>query len=462
MQHEITQRAGHLIMGTGALVLALGCAASDAGLFGDGTEHGEELASLELATHSHDCEPAPPPGFSESEWQALGRLSPLPDVPEDSTNAYADSKKARTLGQKLFCDPGFSGPLQIDSDLGLAGEVGKVSCASCHLGPSLDDRRSPGPTSTGANVHPRNAPGIVNSSFYTWTNWGGRFSAQWELPMPVTEAPIIMNSGRLQVAHRIFDAYRGEYERVFGALEPAIGTDPVRFPAAGKPKAAGAADGPWESMTAADRDVVNRVFVNYGKAMAAYFRVLVSDDAAFDAFMSGQQHALGVRARRGARLFVSKARCVSCHGGPHFSDNEFHNLGLSEPVDDGRFKDVPPLLASALNAAGPYSDDPEAGADRLAGLASPMPESTRATFRTAALRGVEFTAPYMHAGQLATLDDVVDFYDAGGGTPAPGTSKDPILAPLGLSTSEKADLVAFLRSLSGQPIPARLLCDGAD
>jgi hypothetical protein len=63
------------------------------------------------------------------------------------------------------------------------------------------------------------------------------------------------------------------------------------------------------------------------------------------------------------------------------------------------------------------------------------------------------------AGQFATLDAVVDFYDAGGGTPAPGTTKDPRLAPLGSSAQEKSDRVAFLRSLSGEPIPERLLCD---
>jgi cytochrome c peroxidase len=69
-----------------------------------------------------------------------------------------------------------------------------------------------------------------------------------------------------------------------------------------------------------------------------------------------------------------------------------------------------------------------------------MPESAHGAFRTAALRGVEFTEPYMHAGHLPTLEAVVDFYDAGGGTAAPGTSKDPRLAPLGLSAQDKTDL----------------------
>jgi len=401
-----------------------------------------------------------PPRFTRAERKALEQLSPLPELPPDPTNAYADSRRARKLGQELFCDAGFSGPLRVDSDLGVVGETGKVSCASCHSGPSLDDRRSaPRTVSVGAGVHTRNAPGIVNSSFYAWTNWGGRFSAQWELPLPVEESPIIMNSTRLDVAHRIFGEYRHEYERLFGALEPALGTDPLRFPLSGKPKAAGAADGPWESMTAGDQNIVNQIFVNYGKALAAYFRALVSEDSAFDQFVAGDRRALGPSAQRGAQLFVGKAGCVSCHSGPHFSDDSFHNLGLPAPTpDDGRFRDVPPLLASPFNASGAFSDDPAAGLERLEGLINPMPESARGAFRTADLRGVAFTEPYMHAGQLATLADVVDFYNGGGGTPVSG-SKDPRLVPLGLSAEEKADLIAFLNSLSGEPIPERLLCD---
>jgi cytochrome c peroxidase len=410
----------------------------------------------------HDARPRAV-SFSRSERGVLHTLSPLPEVPADPTNAYADSRRARRLGRELFCDPGFSGPLNVASDLGAVGETGKVSCASCHSGPSLDDRRSSPPNvSVGAGVHTRNAPGIVNSSFYAWTNWGGRFSAQWELPLPVTEAGILMNSSRLAVAHRIFDEYRASYERIFGALEPAIGVDLVRFPSQGKPKGAGAADGAWESMTPADQDIVNRIFVNYGKALAAYFRAVVSEDSAFDQFVAGDRHALSLEEQRGAQLFIGKAGCVSCHSGSHFSDDEFHNLGLPAPTpDDGRFRDVPPLFASPFNASGAYSDDPAAGLARLQGLTSPMPESARGAFRTAGLRGVAFSAPYMHAGQLATLQDVVDFYDAGGGTPASGT-KDPRLAPLGLSPTEKADLVAFLYSLTGEPVPERLLCQAWD
>ena len=388
-------------------------------------------------------------------WEILQRLTPLPDVPADTTNSVADNAAARTLGQRLFFDKKLSGPIKVKSDLGEVDEIGKVSCASCHQGSQLDDQRSqPRTVSLGADFHSRNAPALVNSSFYQWTNWGGRFSAQWELPLPVSESGVIMNSNRLKIVHRIFDAYRGDYEAIFGPLEPAIGNDATRFPAEGKP-----GDGTWDNMAAADQEIVNRVFVNFGKVLQAYVRQLVSRNAPFDRFIAGDTAALSDAAIEGAMLFASKARCASCHSGPHFSDGLFHNLGVPQEgekvpaSDDGRYKDAPGLLTSPFtSASSTWSDDPEEGAKRIAGITNPMPESTRAAFRTPTVRGVEHTAPYMHSGQIATLEDVIEFYNSGGGTAAR-------LVPLHLTEEEASNLLAFLKSLTGDAIPAALLQD---
>jgi cytochrome c peroxidase len=405
-----------------------------------------------------------PPEFSGEQWAILESLSPLPELPPDTTNQYADSRHAQELGQRLFFDEGFAGPLQVASDLGAVGEVGKVSCASCHSGKFMADERSVPPNvSLGTNFHTRNAPAIVNSSFYQWTNWGGRFSAQWELPLAVVESGIIMNGNRLQLAHRIFDQYRRSYEKVFAPLDRAIGSDLVRFPAAGKPKAnATDPDGAWERMAAADRDIVNRILVNYAKALGAYFRVLVSRNAPFDDFIAGDDCAMSPAEQRGAQLFIGKARCVGCHSSPDFSDDRFHNLGVPQTgehvptIDAGRFGNVTALLNSPFNSASVYSDDPAEGQRRLAGLTIPMPDATLGAFRTAGLRGVAETAPYMHSGQFSTLAEVVEFYDQGGGVPATGT-KNPRLAPLGLTSDEKADLVLFLEVLSGERVPRKLV-----
>src|SRR5882724_11599668 len=392
-------------------------------------------------------------------------LSPLPALPTDTTNAYADIAAAATLGQKLFFDKRYSGPLVAllpagtVNPLGADGATGKVACATCHLGPAMSDNRDPFNVTLGTNFHTRNAPALVNSSFYTWTNWGGRFSAQWELPLAVAENPLTMNSNRLKLAHFIYDQYKTEYETVFAttmnAALASTAADAARFPAEGKPKASGANNGPWEGMAPDDQTVVNRIIVNYGKALQAYFRKLVSRNAPFDQYVaSNGGSAISESAKRGAELFVGKANCSKCHSGPFFSDDNFHNLGVRqdntvphEPaLDNGRFADAATLLGSALNSKGAFSDDTVAGTARLAGLTNPMPDASKAAFRTASLREVADTAPYMHSGQLKTLADVVKFYVAGGGTVATGTTKDPLLSPLSLDETEQADLVEFLKT----------------
>jgi len=394
-----------------------------------------------------------------AEWVVdpeLKKLSPLPALPADPTNKYANNADAAVLGQRLFFDKRYSGALIIDSALGTAGETGKVACATCHLGPAMSDGRAPFTVTVGTDRHSRNAPALLNSSFYEWTNWGGRFAAQWELPLAVAENAVTMNSTRLKLAHFMYDNYKDAYEALFGALPAALApaaVDAARFPATGKPGQA-VWDAGTTTMTDADKTAVNLIIVNYGKAIQAYMRKLVSRNAPFDQYVANGGGGLSESAIRGSLLFVGKAKCSSCHSGPFMSDNKFHNLGLGD--DDGRFKDAGALKGSTLNIDSAFSDKTDTG--RLAGLTNPMTDpTTHAAFRTASLREVKDTGPYMHAGQLTTLEDVVSFYDAGGGAPATGSTKDPLLTPLSLSEAEKADLVEFLKTLSGEPVPASLL-----
>ncbi len=393
----------------------------------------------------------------------LAGTSPLPAVPADPTNLYADNAAAAALGQRFFFDEQFSGAMKIDTDLGLTNDVKKVSCKSCHSGAALDDERSvPDNISKGTGLHSRNSPALVNSSFYTWTNWGGRFAAQWELPLAVVESGVIMNGNRLALAHRIFDVYKADYEAVFGALTAAIGTDAVRFPATGKPKALPTdSDGVWEGMAADDKVIINRILVNFSKALAAYTRKLVSREAPFDTFMGGDDAALSASALNGAKLFIEHG-CLNCHSGAHFSDQSFHDLGVAQTgpgvlaSDDGRFKDLPGLINSGLNINSVFSDKTDSG--KLVGLTTlPPPDSMKGQFRTPSLRGVTQSAPYMHSGQFATLSAVIDFYAVGGSLDT-GTDQ---LAPFTITPQEKADLIAFLGTLTGKAVPDALLVDTA-
>jgi len=154
---------------------------------------------------------------------------------------------------------------------------------------------------------------------------------------------------------------------------------------------------------------------NVARALASYVRTIRSGDSPADRYQAGDQTALADDAKRGLALFRGKANCASCHLGPNLTDEGFHNTGVSLGVDRGR-----------LGVTGREED--------------------RGKFKTPSLREVARTAPYMHDGSLASLDDVVDFYDGGG---KPSSRLDPEVHPLGLSANEKHDLVAYLRSLTG-------------
>jgi cytochrome c peroxidase len=285
------------------------------------------------------------------------------------------------------------------------------------------------------------------------------------LSLAVAEGGATMKSTRLEVVHMLFDKYRTEYDAIFpvpldAALDPDA-IDAARFPASGKPKAAAAdPDGAFELMTAADRLIVNRIYANFGKAIAAYMRTLVSRDAPFDRYVAGDLDAIPESAKRGLHTFLAK--CTGCHIGPNFADDDFHALavpqtGLHVPAaDSGRFTDVVPLLSSAFNTSGVFSDNTTTGI--LTGLA--QADSMKGQFRTKSLRNIAEAAPYMHAGQLATLADVVAFYNVGGGdVGATGIVKDPLMVPLNLDAQQQTDLVEFLKTLTGERMPAERLVD---
>jgi cytochrome c peroxidase len=147
------------------------------------------------------------------------------------------------------------------------------------------------------------------------------------------------------------------------------------------------------------------------RALASYVRSILSGDSPFDRFIGGDLSALSAEQQAGLQLFRGKANCVACHVGPNFTDERLHNTGVA--WRDGKFTDL---------GAG------------------------QGNFKTPTLREVARTAPYMHDGSIATLEDVIEYYDRGGNR-NPGL--DPELRPLHLSPAEKQQTVAFLRRLSG-------------
>src|SRR5262249_17272634 len=197
------------------------------------------------------------------------------------------------------------------------------------------------------------------------------------------------------------------------------------------------------------------------KALAAYQRRLVDDNSPFDRFIAGLDasgttttNPLDADALRGLKLFVGKANCISCHHGPMLSDGEFHNIGVPDPNppmprDSGRFDGIKMLKRNEFRAAGAYSDAPESEVAVVSeALVDPTDEHWE-SFRTPSLRDVAVTGPYMHAGQLATLDDVLRFYSTLDGAVQIDHHHERLLKPLHLSDEEISDLVAFLGTLTG-------------
>lgn len=423
--------------------------------------------------------------FSADEWAIVKTLSPLPALPVDTTNKYRDSAAAALLGQKLFFDPRLSGPIQAgtakEGQLGAIGEAGKIACRNCHMPESkwLFDIRSnnggaiPNATALGSQWMPRNASSVVNTVFYVnrsgahWRENDGYSDSEWFDAQSEPEGPPVQNGSRLQLAHVIFEHYREEYNRAFPEwpLNPAL-ADYKRFPATGSPYTDKAS---WDMLSAADKEIVNRVLANYGKAMEAYLRKLVGRNAPFDRYVAGRSDAISQDAKRGLKLFVGKAGCVRCHSGPLLSDDDFHVIGLkidtsrsphSDAAETGRAANQalicdPATAGGDFSVNGVFSDDP---ATRRNGdfCAQKIPAGL---WRTKGLRQVAETAPYFRSGQAARLEEVIEFYDRGGDPEGTFQGGPKEIQPLHLSAEEKRQLKEFLRTLTGDPVPAQFVRD---
>ena len=414
--------------------------------------------------------------FTDAEWEEISQLSPLPEAPPlDSTNVYADNPAAAELGQMLFFEKDYSGPLITGDDgnnggLGQIGESGQISCRDCHLGDwMIDTRSNPLATSLGADRMARNSASLINVAYYPehWYENDGIMDSIWGESIVDVEFDPGFNSSRLRFAHAMFEDYRTQYDAIFPPMDPAL--DPAhpeasRFPAEGRP---GSPE--WDNMLPADQTHVNEIMANAGKALHAYQRLLVSRNAPFDQYVAGDFTAISASAKRGLKLFIGKAGCIACHTGPAFTDGEFHNTAM-EPLGEhavppgsdpeawplgGRLPAIDIALGYEFNSNSPYSDDPDSG--RLDELTPDV--ELLGQWRTKSLRQIAESAPYMRTGQLDTLREVVEFYNDGGSESGFVGEPDEDIVELNLTEDEIDDLVAFMETLTGDPIDSALLQD---
>jgi cytochrome c peroxidase len=266
---------------------------------------------------------------------------------------------------------------------------GWISCASCH-NPALG--WSDGlPTAIGEGMKKlkRHTPTVLNAAYNKLQMWDGRFASLEEQALGPIGSPDEMNMDMPVLLTRL-KGVEG-YRPIFEKAYPG------------------------EGITAQ----------TIAKAIASYERTLVTSDSPFDLWQKGDARAMSAAARRGFELFKGKANCVACHQGHNFTDDGFHNIGVKplEGFDDvGRFAKVPVKIM-------------------------------RGAHKTASLRDVALTSPYMHNGAYSTLKEVVEMYNRGGDA---RENLDPNIKKLGLSPAEIDDLVEFMKSLTGKPIAASI------
>jgi cytochrome c peroxidase len=313
-------------------------------------------------------------------------ISPLPTVKTDSAKAE--------LGKRLFFDKRLSGDAAI-------------SCATCHQpeqGYGHPDALSPGYP---GNKHFRNSPTLINTTHKkTWMHDGRIGTNLNDVTRGMITEDYLMNMDMRIMQERLKqDSLYVEMFKKAGYGEPSNGSA--------------------------------------RKAIPEYLKTLTSKNVPYD------QNKMSVLARQGMAVFKGKGNCVACHNGSLLLDGKSHNTGVPENFDV--FLD--PMRHQAFLAYAMFlgvenfmnlKRDPGTHIQTHTADGSDMGK-----FMTPTLRELKYTAPYMHNGMLNTLEDVVDFYNAGGGV---DSNKSPLLKPLNLSSDEKKALVAFLEALSGDPL----------
>jgi cytochrome c peroxidase len=365
-------------------------------------------------------------------------IGSLPPLPKDPSNAFSDNPKAAELGRSFFFDNRFSGNA-------------KVSCATCHR-PDMnftDDL----PAAHGMGAGTRRTMPLIGVAYNPWFFWDGRKDSLWSQALAPIENPREHGFTRTQCVSVIGKFYRKEYEEVFGPL-PELSWNDLPLQAGPSPENPAALK-KWVFMPLKKKDVVNRIYANMGKAIAAFVRTILPGASRFDRYVaalikgdrSTMELTLSADEVRGLRLFIGKAKCINCHNGPLFSDGDFQIVHVPDPpgmpADRGRADAIPKVLMDEFNCAGIYSNAPPGDCEELRFMNTNVPEYIGA-FKSPTLRNVAERAPYMHAGQFATLRQVLEFY-----RDLKPEQRTPQLDHGQLTDKELSQIEAFLRTLSG-------------
>jgi cytochrome c peroxidase len=332
-------------------------------------------------------------------------LTPLGAVPEPLDNKITQAKAE--LGKLLYFDPKLSG----DASL---------SCADCHNPKEGWGTAEPICRGYPGGVHWRNCQTVVNTGYLSKLFWQGSVNSL-EKQAPTAAKGGISGNGEADVMEqrlRQTPKYLELFKDVFGT----------------------------------ERPILNDAWF----AIATFERAMLSQtDTPLDRYLAGDKTALSDEAIAGLDLFTGKANCIECHNGAMLTDEKYYNLGVPRPLEWEESGINTITYRFELYAKGVHEKYYREFKDDLGLYFTTKRPSDFGKFRTPPLRYLAYTAPYMHAGQFYTLEEVIDFYNDGGGdnemTRRAG-NKTPILKPLNLSDEEKEALVIFLDEVSGDEI----------
>ncbi|NJD56922.1 MAG: cytochrome-c peroxidase [Nitrospirae bacterium] len=324
---------------------------------------------------------------------SAGHLEPFKSVPMPKSNPQTPEKIE--LGKKLFFDRRLSGD-------------GTMSCASCHIPEQAYTDGQDISLSYPTTKNWRNSPTLMNVAFYKNLFHDGRVKTledQALFPM-MSAFEMNQNLDFLEEEIRVVPEYAEAFKKVFNG-------EPTR----------------------------ERIAM----AIAAFERTLVSVNAPYDRFLKGDKTAMTDDAQKGYEIFKGKGKCADCHFGVNLSDDKFYALNVPEnPVllNDPRVTATMRFVAKVYH----YKDYRDLKEDPGRFLMTGSKKDWKA-FRTPTLRETAKTGPYMHNGVLATLDDVIEFFNRGGG------KGNRHLKPLGLNDDEKKQLKVFLEeALTGEEL----------
>jgi len=290
---------------------------------------------------------------------------------------------------------------------------------------------------------------IIGTAYSPWFFWDGRKDSQWAQALGPMESPVEHGSNRTYYAHIIDQYYRAEYESIFGDM-PEVSHLPLLRGSVQSAEVRAAR----KAMSTEDQENVTWIYVNMGKSIAAYERHLIPGESRFDQYVEAILNNDNQTAKTiltsdeiaGLRLFIGEANCTNCHNGPLFTNNDFHNTGVPTaeglPDDIGRAGGTQKVLADEFNCLSMYSDAEPDDCAELRYMVTDGHQLER-QFKPPSLRNVAERGPYMHAGQFATLEEVLNHYNTA--PPAPAGHSE--LETLNLTEEQIAQIIDFLKTL---------------